>query len=112
MSEPRQPLTIVIDGPTDDGVKLTVGGEIDFRQCDLLVREVADHISTGADAMALTLNVRGVTFCDSAGVAALMAIRQACDRASWTLILSEVSPFLRRVLDMTSLSTWFGLTTP
>lgn len=105
-------MTIVVDGPTHDGVKLTVRGEIDFRQCERFVREVTDQIGQAGEAAVLTLNVWGVTYCDSAGVAALMEVRQACDRAGWTLILSEVSPFLHRVLDVTSLSNWFGLTTP
>jgi anti-anti-sigma factor len=102
---------VVVD-QTDNGLKVAVRGEIDFRACERLVRQVTAQVIPGGDATILRLDLGGVTYCDSAGIAALMEVRHACTSAGWTLVLDEVGPFVERVLDMTGLSAWFGLARP
>jgi anti-anti-sigma factor len=103
---------VVVVHPGDSGLRVAVSGDIDFWECQRFVRKVTSRLVPGADAMVLTLDMGGVTFCDSAGLAALIQIRQACDTAGWTFVLSAVVPSVRRVLDLTDLSAWFSLPSP
>jgi anti-anti-sigma factor len=89
-------------------MRLTVSGELDFRECERFIRETTAQLAPGVPATVLTLDLGRVTYCDSAGLSALMQVRRACEAAGWTFVLGAVAPSVGRVLDMTGLSAWFG----
>ncbi len=108
MPAPRPPLVVVVDR-AGSGVTVTASGQIDFRDCEYFVRETTASLVPGVAAQTLALDLGAVTYCDTAGLAALIRIRRACDAAGWTFVLDAVHPSVRRLLDMTGLSEWFGL---
>jgi anti-sigma B factor antagonist len=51
--------------------------------------------------VSITVEARGLTFIDSSGLAALMRARAAADDAGATFRVSEPSPALRHILEIT-----------
>jgi anti-anti-sigma factor len=95
--EPRPKLSVVADGGHDDGVRITVSGEIDLH---------TEHVS---DGNTVTLDLAGVPYCDSMGISALLRIRQACRQAGSRLVLVNLSAPVRTVLTITGLNAWLDL---
>ena len=46
----------------------------------------------------LTVDLAAVSFCDSAGIAALIKLRQRCEERGWQLRTVNLQPALRRIL--------------
>jgi anti-sigma B factor antagonist len=92
--------------PGEADVRVIVTGEIDFREAGELVEQASGIVERGRSAGVLVLDLGGVTYCDSVGIAALVRIRMACDRAAWRLRLAHVGPAVRRLLDITGLGAW------
>jgi anti-anti-sigma factor len=46
----------------------------------------------------LTVDLSAVSFCDSAGIAALIKLRQRCEERGWRLRTVNLRPALRRIL--------------
>lgn len=107
---PRAPLGFVVNA-SDLGVTVTVHGDIDLREAHQLVGAVAACVAGPTSPKVLTLDVGGVRFCDSAGLAALMQMRRSCQNAGWVFALHAVELSLRRLLDQTGLTAWFELET-
>jgi anti-anti-sigma factor len=104
--EPRPKLSVVADGGHDDGVRITVSGEIDLHTANEFAERVTEHVS---DGNTVTLDLAGVPYCDSMGISALLRIRQACRQAGSRLVLVNLSAPVRTVLTITGLNAWLDL---
>lgn len=100
-----RPVLSVERHPLGNRVRVTMAGEIDMS---------AEHeVRAGLGALAVDgglveLDLGGVTFMDSTGVRLLIELRnrRSLDQP---FVITTASPPVRRVLDVTGLSTYFGL---
>jgi anti-anti-sigma factor len=79
-------------------VRLSVAGELDLATVDSLTR-----VAIGAlrlPVRVLVLDMHGVTFCDAAGVGALLRIQRSAAEVGTRLVLAGIRPAVRRVLDL------------
>ncbi|MGW6864828.1 STAS domain-containing protein [Streptomyces sp. NPDC054904] len=90
----------VTPGPTSGTVDVRVCGEIDFENAAHLRRDLLAALVTHRGT--LLLDLRRVTFCDCAGLNALLAARQAAHRAGRGLRITDVSRPVARLLDLTA----------
>ncbi len=86
---------------------VTVEGEIDVGTADRL-RECCELALVDATS-ALRIDLFGVTFMDSTGVAALVYIQSKAEAAQQLLILEDLQPQVRRVFEVTGLTQIFTL---
>jgi anti-sigma B factor antagonist len=91
-----------------DGVTLDVEGELDLATAPTLLRIATESISGDADRV-MVIVLKGVDFCDSAGISALVAIRKLCDRFGWRLRVSQPNLAVRRVLELTGLIQYLNV---
>lgn len=96
-----------IDSNFDEGVTfLMVAGDVDVATADEL-RQAGEQAITEATGT-LRIDLSGVTFLDSSGIAALVRIRNtAAD--STTLILENPPPRVVKVLELTGLADVFTI---
>jgi anti-anti-sigma factor len=99
---PQLDLTVQATGGR---VRVTVRGELDLGTVDVLVDAVAPH----ARSTVLELDVGGVTFLDAAGIGALVRCQHAVRAQGGRLRLVDVSPVVRRVIDLAGLEGAFDL---
>jgi anti-sigma B factor antagonist len=87
-----------------DHVRLAVSGDLDLSSADQLADRARELIP---DAPGLLLiDFSAVGFCDSAGIRALLAVRNAAQRAGCAVRLTGVNdPHVRWVLRVTALDT-------
>ena len=94
-------------GP-DGTSTLTVSGEVDMsNSADLRAAGIA--AASAPDRAGLAIDLSGVTFIDSSGLGALVAIRNAASNASRTVTVVNPSDRARQVIDICGLSPEFGL---
>ena len=90
------------------GPTVVVAGELDLATVDLLVDTASAQIQGGPAR--LTIDLTGVSFCDSAGINGLVKIRNASAAAGWTFRMINLSPELDRVVcDLTGLGEFLGV---
>lgn len=96
----RPPLRIEAQAD-ESGVTLRVAGDIDM----LTVGHLSDAVSAAlADGPGrVTLDMAGVTFCDSQGLGTLMLLNRQAAAARAVLVLTGVDGHLMRTLDITGL---------
>ena len=84
-----------------DGVAvLALEGELDLATADQLITAVSD-VLTGSSPHTLVIDLKAISFCDSAGIRALVfAHKEARDAAAAMRITNE-SGIVRRVLEIT-----------
>ena len=91
-------------------VELAVSGELDMAAADELLHTataaLADHARHN-----LILDLSEVTFIDSTGLGALVAIRNTTQDRAVTLHLRDATPPVRRLMTITNLDTAFNLST-
>lgn len=75
-------------------------GELDVAEADALIEDLRTAVEPQGD---LTLDLRALDFIDSSGVRALVTIAGHLSDGS-TLILSEPTPAVRRVLDLVGIA--------
>jgi anti-sigma B factor antagonist len=95
----------VVNGPQCD---LVLSGEVDIQVTDALVRVVHSHLADTA-VQCLLLDFGAVTFIDSSGLGALVAIRNAARNQGKDIALSNVSERIRQLLGITGLDGVFGI---
>ena len=71
-------------------------GELDVAEAEALIEELRTTVEPEGD---LTLDLKALEFIDSSGVRALVTVADHLAEGS-TLILSEPTPAVRRVLDL------------
>jgi anti-anti-sigma factor len=93
----------IIPVTTDDGTVIVLEGEADLRSSGLLVNTLARMIPYGTTT--LTVDAARLTFCDSAGLAALVAVAASLRRDHGLLTLLHPGEALLRVLEITGADT-------
>jgi anti-anti-sigma factor len=83
-----------------------ITGELDLSSGDELEALVGPMLTRGAEVGILS---RGVTFADSSGLGALLALLQRADEAGASLVLVDPSPSVRRVLEITATTELFRI---
>ncbi|HET6452691.1 MAG TPA: STAS domain-containing protein [Spirochaetia bacterium] len=81
---------------------LDVSGELDLYNAYRL-REAVQRLAAG-DSQGVVLNLKGVRFIDSSGVAALLSINALLTTSSRPLRICNVSRSVQRVFELTRLS--------
>ncbi|HEX6310605.1 MAG TPA: STAS domain-containing protein [Acidimicrobiia bacterium] len=84
---------------------LVVLGEIDLSNADDF--RAAMQALLGEGRTPALVDLSGITFIDSTGMAALVAARETADAAGIELVLVDPSPQARMVLEVTNLWTHF-----
>ena len=105
--ERRQPAThlVIVHGRTASADVLSLVGQLDLASVGRLVGCAADVIRRGS--VRLIVDLAGVEFVDSAGLAGLLNVLRRADRAGGGMVLVHVSPELLRIMAMTRLDREF-----
>jgi anti-sigma B factor antagonist len=92
----------------ETGSTITVTGEIDIATADKVVQEATPLLSArrGADVV---LDVAGVTFCDSAGLNALIRLKKLIAGLGGDFRIINSPVHLRRVLELSGLSEYLNV---
>jgi anti-sigma B factor antagonist len=98
--------TATQDGP--GRYRLPVVGDLDLATADGF-RQRAQGVLDCGDCAALVLELSGVTFADSTGLGALVAIRNTCVERQVTLTLESVARPVGRLLQLAGLDTIFDI---
>lgn len=88
-------------------VQVTVRGELDSATAHILLDTLAAHAEPAAAAGVLAVDLTSVSFCDVAGVHALIRMQAESDRLGVDLRLLP-SPFVARVLELCGTSLLAG----
>ncbi len=111
MTEPREPLVVAIESD-DTSVRLSPRGEMDFRGAPAMVARAITEVARRDERGEVIVDLGGVTYCDSVGIAALVHIHRACEAAGWRLRLTQAGPQMRSLLDITGLDGWLDDSEP
>ena len=84
-------------------VEVTVAGNLDMAAAFQIETQLDDLLAAG-HVQAARLDLAQVGFIDSAGLGALLAIRERADQLSIDLTITRVSDHVRRILDLTGLT--------
>jgi anti-anti-sigma factor len=106
----EQDLLVRVDHDRDAAlVRMTVSGDVDSISCGELRRAFTGAVDRHRPAV-VVMDVRGVTFLDSAGIRTLVLCRDEALQADCHLTLVELPRIVHRVLEVSGLSEHFGLT--
>ena len=89
-------------------MRMVIRGDLDAVSADRLCASVSDVLRRQRPTR-ITLDLRGVTFLDSAGIRALLRCRDEADAARISFILAETPATIVRVLEITGLAAHFGV---
>jgi stage II sporulation protein AA (anti-sigma F factor antagonist) len=96
------PLSVV--ATVDDGVaRVTLQGELDLDRAGAVAAQLADLAGQGATSV--VVDASGLNFIDSSGLRALLSAREQLEAAGASLQLTDLSPAVERVLEMTGTRT-------
>jgi anti-anti-sigma factor len=91
--------------PGEHELVVRVGGELDLTNCAQLLDAV--RAEAGPDVTRIVLDVPDLTFCDSAGLGALVRLHKDLLGAGGGLTVRSPTAPVRRLLEITGLSTVF-----
>jgi len=94
----------VEDAGHDEPVRVI--GELDIRTCDELERAVGGYADTGKRVV---LDLSGLTFCDSTGLAGLVRLHKRASVAGGELVLRAPVPRVHNLLALTGLNRLFTI---
>jgi len=92
----------VVDGP-DRNAMVRVSGEIDLSNAETF-RQKLDEVLQRRPAV-ITFELAGLEFLDSSGIAVMVNAARECEG----IRVTNASPIVRRVLEVTGLGDVFGL---
>ena len=81
-----------------DGLTLSLTGEVDHHTARSMMTALEESVATLLP-MRLTLDLSGVTFMDSSGIAVLLRAKRQMDGLGGTLRVTAIPQQSRRVLD-------------
>ncbi|GAA4983391.1 STAS domain-containing protein [Kitasatospora paranensis] len=96
--------------PTTSGVLLVLAGEIDQDSAHEVRRMLEAALRAGPGN--LELDLTAVTFCDSSGLNAVLAVRRAAESDGRRLVVQAAGPRVRHLFDLTGASSVLGLSDP
>ncbi|MET8151402.1 STAS domain-containing protein [Actinoplanes sp. NPDC049668] len=105
----RPELSIAVQRAPDE-VVFQLAGEIDVLTVANLTAMVNEVLVE--PPARITLDMSGVTFCDSQGLGTLVVLSRKAQHARAVLSLANVGDFLLRVLDITGLRSALMISTP
>ena len=91
----------------DGVICVELSGEFDLAQAYEFDRRLQDV--EGAATVALVLDLRGVSFCDSAGLARILAARRRAERDGRRFAVVRGCPAIDRLLALTALDRQFDM---
>lgn len=103
----------ITSGSRGNAIVIRAVGELDYDYAPLFRRELTELWRTGTDAgpaPSLILDLTGLTFCDSTGLAELLWTLHRSKETGTRLILAGVNRTLRHMLTTTGLLPFFELT--
>lgn len=92
--------TVTVD-PTTRSATLHLAGDLDFTTSDPFMATVRRVLDEQPDLQKLRLDFTDLSFCDSAGLSALLLVHRRASAAGVVLQLEHRPPQLNRVLDVT-----------
>jgi anti-sigma B factor antagonist len=98
VSEPRTLKVKINSSPA--GVVLAPAGDIDLGTAEALATQAMGHLR---GSPGLTIDMHGVTFCDSAGINVLVRLRNECEQEHSTFQIINAPAHLRVLLEITGL---------
>ena len=98
---------VVVHGRTDTADVLSLVGDLDGSGAPRFVSQAADALRRGARRLVIELD--GVPFVDSAGLAALLNVLRRVRAADAVLVLVGLQPQVQHVLDQTHLGHEFAI---
>jgi anti-anti-sigma factor len=90
-----------------EGPVLRPHGDLDLLTADDLVSVAWPLIA--APPAVLTIDMSGVDFCDSAGINALVRLRNRCDAAAWQLTVRSPQAHVRHVFELSGLNEFLSV---
>lgn len=100
-------LTSHPDPALPDALIVELAGELDYTNSTPLHHRVLGLLEDGHRH--LVLDVGGLTFCDSTGIRVFLALRTLITDRGGIIALSDLTPQLSRVFEMTGLAQHFTL---
>ncbi|MBN6055723.1 STAS domain-containing protein, partial [Nonomuraea sp. RK-328] len=100
----KNPLRVEVATPDPMTVRLALSGDLDYGTVSELAALPLDH-----GVRRLDVDLSGLSFIDSSGLAALIRLYHQAERADAVLRVVAVTPYLRNVLRMTALDRLFSL---
>jgi len=94
---------------TDTGPVLTIRGELDSTTAPQVIAEVRNLTMTSGQR--LLIDLTELSFCDSSGIAALLAARNTTHSANATIALHGVPAQVTRTLNLLGLAALIPTTT-
>ena len=91
-------MVVTIDR-SDDLVSASVEGEVDTDNCERLEH----HLKEAGATSDLVIDLSNVTFIDSSGISTLLRANEYQRESGRTFAVSDASPAVRRVLEITGL---------
>lgn len=105
MEAPNELLVVEASGDVDGVRRLRLRGEIDLGTARLIDQALAEVLAAEPDRVVVDL--AEVTFIDSSGLNALVRARNLVGEQRGTLVLAQVPPELRRLLEISGLLDGF-----
>jgi anti-sigma B factor antagonist len=106
MEDPEQMVCVVSMTVSGATFVIKVLGDLDYRYAATLRQEV-DTAFQGPHLSMLIIDMSGMTFCDSSGLAALVYALRRCRAASTHLVVTGTNASLERWMSITGLGRLF-----
>lgn len=97
----------VVTQPLKDGVLLAPSGEIDLLRSPSMRSQIAAAMT--AKPRRVVVDLSGVPYMDSSGVATLVEALQAARKTGAKLVLCALAPRVRSILEISRLDTVFTI---
>lgn len=98
-------LTVTLDTP--HSARLQISGDLDFVGAPALLDTVSALMSRHDELRHLHIDFANLTFCDSAGLSALVIVHRRCSESRVRLHLDHKTGQLDRILTVTGLADHF-----
>jgi anti-anti-sigma factor len=106
--DPHAPLPLgLVSRLEDDRLEVELAGDFDMA-ATFKVEPQLDRMLAEKDVRSLVLDLGAVRFIDSAGLGALISIRDRTRGLGIEMALANVSPPVQRILDATGMGPVFG----
>lgn len=100
-------LALSIEPLENDGVKITLRGELDLEHAYTFDEEL--RRVEALEPPCICLDLRGLTFLDSCGLARLVAARRRARKLGHRLVLVRGSPAVQRLFALTAVDEHFEI---
>ncbi|NAS26697.1 STAS domain-containing protein [Herbidospora sp. NEAU-GS84] len=103
------PFLVEIDNPEPDTTRLTLSGDFDYTTSGELAALTPTLMSRGLKVLEVDLN--GVTFIDSSGLATLIHLFHAAEEVPAEMRFVGMTPYIAHLFEVTALDQVFNLPT-